>query len=754
MAALSSAKSSSGLRPRERAQRSKARPAEAAKEAAATARLLTLEEARCPVCLEIFLEPVTMPCRHSVCLPCFKRTVELSSLCCPLCRLRVSSWARRQARENRLVNTELWEMVLRSHPERCQRRMETREGEAGENEIIFRSPVQLSKPGEIRQEYEKQMKKLEEEKQVGEKASEELIHKILEDDRRQFENQRKKTCLQRTDEQEPVAVGIENNERNKMQPNQKKEDCAMLKPVSHSPCSVYTLHQVPTFVLLLSDTEDEEKKKVRLQRRREGLGPLHLTQEPVVLVLSDSENEEPIGGRTRHLSAFVRRTRSSAACSKRAQNHVVQRSRSCTDTEEGRGKGGCPSRVAAMAKTNVAHSSNAGILLSSENSRSFSAPILIPDRRQSSRLGVGGVLPALGTPSAKQERSISPESNDSISEELNHFKPIVCSPCTPPKRLPDGRVLEPTIVKSTPRNLSHSLQKPTSYEASPTILQKWKQIEMDRLSTKVAASSKGTITSSLPEDFPLARPNPAEGKQSKSCQVAALETKSVQDCRRPAAAQAQAQEKGKALASNKRRLIFEDSSSGDRPARAQTLVVAQPCGAVAAVKPRLQDLGGEQRAEAGGAGKTAPSTASGRERNSQEKKSKESKPCPPKPAEPQESNSSGVVKSRPTSRRGMKRSQKTKHLEEPGRTLKKPRPSSRDDGPPDSDLNCLDGQRQRQEEEDRRLALRLQRQFDMERQRVDRRKGTPDKYLLRSWASLEARLEHSPRRSGRVSRRK
>uniref|UniRef100_A0AAR2JC18 RING-type E3 ubiquitin transferase n=1 Tax=Pygocentrus nattereri TaxID=42514 RepID=A0AAR2JC18_PYGNA len=91
-------------------------------------RSLTLEEARCPVCLEILLEPVTMPCGHSVCLHCFKRTVELSTLCCPLCRLRVSSWARKQSREKSLVNTELWEMVRQSYPERCKRRIEQIDG--------------------------------------------------------------------------------------------------------------------------------------------------------------------------------------------------------------------------------------------------------------------------------------------------------------------------------------------------------------------------------------------------------------------------------------------------------------------------------------------------------------------------------------------------------------------------------------------------------------------------------------------------
>lgn len=99
---------------------------------------LTLEEVRCPVCSEILLEPVTMPCSHSVCLHCFKRTVECSSQCCPLCRLRVSSWARKQSNsEKGLVNTELWDVVRKSYPERCKSRMEQRDCDSIKGLFVF-----------------------------------------------------------------------------------------------------------------------------------------------------------------------------------------------------------------------------------------------------------------------------------------------------------------------------------------------------------------------------------------------------------------------------------------------------------------------------------------------------------------------------------------------------------------------------------------------------------------------------------------
>ncbi|KAK0154910.1 E3 ubiquitin-protein ligase RNF169 [Merluccius polli] len=223
-----------------------------------------------------------------------------------------------------------------------------------------------------------------------------------------------------------------------------------------------------------------------------------LSKVKVKTVLSDSENEEPVGKRTRNVSfrktpsAFREYDESSSLHS------ASQRSQSCTASVEGGGKrrflpqssmmNVVSLKCSLLADAGARHSFAAGILLSSENSPAVSFPIST-DRRLAWR----GLMTSFPPP-ARPERSISPESNDSISEELNHFKPIVCSPCTPPKRLADGRLMEPTIVKSTPRNLLHGLQSPTSYQASPAVLLKWRQIELDRQSLKV--TSKSTLTGS------------------------------------------------------------------------------------------------------------------------------------------------------------------------------------------------------------------------------------------------------------------
>ncbi|XP_077063777.1 E3 ubiquitin-protein ligase RNF169 isoform X1 [Siphateles boraxobius] len=628
MAAVGSAKST-GL-----GQRGKTRPG-------AHAAPLSLEEARCPVCSEILLEPVTMPCGHSVCLHCFQRTVKLISLCCPLCRLRVSSWARKQSREKSLVNTELWELVRLSHPERCKRRMEQRDGEVADGDI-FRAPVPIHKPGEMRQEYEKQ--------------------------------KMKGGCSEETEEKKKKI--------------HRKEDCGMLIHCQYPFCGV-----------------------------------------------SDSENEEPVGKRTRHVSAFVRKTRCSPAFNRGClHSSAVQRSRSCTDSEDGRGKSRVHTHHAVPDKASITHSYNAGILLSSENSLSFSAPVLSLDKRHHWRgIHTSSVSVVLQT---KPERSISPESNDSISEELNHFKPIVCSPCTPPKRLPDGRLLEPTIVKSTPRNLTRTLQKSTSYEASPTILQKWKQIEVDRQSIKV--TSKGTVTSPIAED-PSHKLSPVEERDSQLCSCAvAMDGLKDHQCICESSAKGSKDQKDKLVVCNKRRLIFDQCNKEEdtQPVSAHVRSTTQTIADTSSPKRRSRCEALCEPTET-----CAPML------------DKHAGPCNQGNVDPEnfinEPTTRNCVLNRPTSKRGKKRSHKTKHLEENLQAK-----ISRTDSCNASDrLDDPIFRRMNQEKVDRELALKLQRQFDRECQKVDRHKTSRNKYELRSWATKDGMVGHNSRRSGRISKR-
>ncbi|XP_044524078.1 E3 ubiquitin-protein ligase RNF169 [Gracilinanus agilis] len=612
--------------------------------------------------------------------------------CCPRCgsRSRPLGRARRRPRPrpSGLAEAELWERLHRGR--RRHRRLDGDPAGAGpgaghagaeeqraavaEEDFIFRAPVKLSKPGELREEYES-LRKLREEKLEEEKTSEDLIHKLL-----------------------------------------------------------------------LEDIEAGKRKMEELQKKDE---PLVLCPER----LSDSENEEPSQGKMTHRSAFVSKSSVySLAFLTGNLNSRVERSQSCNDTAQDRAKNrirSVPTNKAKVTAVTPASNPIVGVLLSTQNNRCFSAPDLTVEKR----------LPfsSLSSLSSlhKPERSISPESNDSISEELNHFKPIVCSPCTPPKRLPDGRVLSPLIIKSTPRNLTRTLQKQTSYEASPRILKKWEQIFQERQIKKTL--SKATLTS-MPsetgEDFLI----PEVVHSSKEQPGLALHVR-----------------------------LFSEQVSSDHPA----LIIPEPdyfpsvsqakvergIGRKSSAKILLEtDYSLEPKGRANGAildsqgfegSETSTDSDLDKSWISTDVKFTTRKIMTINPALP-ENNTLGVVLKTtkkqlktlnhfelpngncdmveaisdaplPPLRRGRKRHCKTKHLEQNG-SFKKLRQNVGEVGltPGDPVFQEME-QKLQQEEEDRQLALQLQHMFDNESRIVSRRKGGADQYLLRSNSTTGAK---------------
>uniref|UniRef100_A0A2K6ENJ6 RING-type E3 ubiquitin transferase n=1 Tax=Propithecus coquereli TaxID=379532 RepID=A0A2K6ENJ6_PROCO len=157
----------------------------------------SLSECQCQICTEILIEPVTLPCNHTLCNPCFQSTVEKASLCCPFCRRRVSSWTRYHTRRNSLINMDLWKTIQKHYPKECKLRGS---GQASEEMVDDHPPVRLlSKPGELRREYEEEVSKVGAERRASEeeenKASEEYIQRLLaeeeEEEKRQSEKRRR-----------------------------------------------------------------------------------------------------------------------------------------------------------------------------------------------------------------------------------------------------------------------------------------------------------------------------------------------------------------------------------------------------------------------------------------------------------------------------------------------------------------------------------------------------------------------------------
>ncbi|NXG11232.1 RN168 ligase, partial [Sakesphorus luctuosus] len=177
---------------------------------------LSLSDCLCQICMEILVEPVTLPCGHTLCNSCFQLTVEKTSLCCPFCRRRVSSWARHNTRRNTLVNWELWEKIRKNYPEECERRINGQDLE--EENCVPKPQHQLSKPGELRQEYEAEISKVEAERRAHEqeenKASEEFIQRLLaeeEEEQHRLAEQRRREMQKQLKQDEELAWQLSNS---------------------------------------------------------------------------------------------------------------------------------------------------------------------------------------------------------------------------------------------------------------------------------------------------------------------------------------------------------------------------------------------------------------------------------------------------------------------------------------------------------------------------------------------------------------
>ncbi|TRZ16624.1 hypothetical protein HGM15179_010483 [Zosterops borbonicus] len=625
---------------------------------------VVLSVAECPVCRQALVEAVTPPCRHSLCLACFQRCLQGPGLCCPLCRSRLSTRARRQQAEPAAT---------------------TAAGAAGgeqrppDQDFIFRAPIKLSKTGELREEYESQLRKLREEKLQEEKTSEDLIHKFILDD---------------------VDIG-----KRKMEEQQKKDESVVLK-----------------------GNQDSFPER-----------------------LSDSENEEPFQGKQTHRSAFVSKT-SAYSFAFLSGNLIskVERSRSCNDTIQERSKS--RQRSAPATKTKVLPLTGTstpllGVLSSTQNHRCLSAPDLTAEKRLV--LGTVSSLSALHRP----ERSISPESNDSISEELNHFKPIVCSPCTPPKRLPDGRVLSPLIIKSTPRNLNRSLQKPTTYEASPRILKKWEQIFQERQIKKTL--SKATLTSLALEpgedvvvpditnsssctkeqpqvqDDHLPPDTTGEPRPELDFFPSVSETKLGRGSEKNRGSQALTTDDGAAEPDVRSNVTPLNARVAEVPDLKVNTFMDKSC---LSLGPKMlsRRLMGVSASLPDSSTLGVPIKPSGKKQlkylNNSELINVQNSTC--------NSVENIIGEQPPLLRRGRKRRCKTKHLEHNG-SVKRLRHVAGEVGLP-PEVRDVE-QKLQQEEEDRRLALHLQRIFDSENRTVDRRKVRVDRYLLRSKSTLGAK---------------
>ncbi|XP_037805200.1 E3 ubiquitin-protein ligase rnf168-like [Penaeus monodon] len=155
---------------------------------------LTLADVRCPICLSILIEPVTMPCSHTLCMPCFVQNVAQTALACPLCRKRISVWVRRSTKANKLVDKRLWDKIQEKFSNLIEARLHDEDDFILEDTNVPRPHV--CQPGEIRQEYEALLAQQEQERSLQrteeELASSRLIQQLQEEEKMKLRERRER----------------------------------------------------------------------------------------------------------------------------------------------------------------------------------------------------------------------------------------------------------------------------------------------------------------------------------------------------------------------------------------------------------------------------------------------------------------------------------------------------------------------------------------------------------------------------------
>lgn len=169
--------------------------------------VVSLSDFTCPICLEVITEPVQMPCKHELCLPCFEQMTDITNYQCPMCRMRISTWYRNAANAGTLVNKAREQLIQRLFPREVALKQQNKTAEVlaesiekfnkyGIADDMYKTilttksntapSVPVCKPGELHNEYVEYMRREEEriraEKENEERMSIQLIQKLVEEE--------------------------------------------------------------------------------------------------------------------------------------------------------------------------------------------------------------------------------------------------------------------------------------------------------------------------------------------------------------------------------------------------------------------------------------------------------------------------------------------------------------------------------------------------------------------------------------------
>lgn len=87
---------------------------------------LSISDCQCPICFEVFVEPVTTPCSHEICISCLQLLIKKPEFLCPLCRKDLRPWVDRSPSLSSLINRERWELIRNQFPDEIRTRLENK----------------------------------------------------------------------------------------------------------------------------------------------------------------------------------------------------------------------------------------------------------------------------------------------------------------------------------------------------------------------------------------------------------------------------------------------------------------------------------------------------------------------------------------------------------------------------------------------------------------------------------------------------
>nr|XP_039272000.1 E3 ubiquitin-protein ligase rnf168-like [Styela clava] len=171
---------------------------------------LSLDEVMCPVCLDIFIEPITMSCSHELCNECYQQHFKNCNFECPMCKKRLSTWARRASAQGKLINKSKWAKIQEEYPDLVARRLD---GKSNSQTFMQTEPVDLSiaEPGELQEEYltmrQEWLLESSSQRREQEEASLNLIKQIQEEEKNEIERRQK--IQQEADQQLAIKLSKE-----------------------------------------------------------------------------------------------------------------------------------------------------------------------------------------------------------------------------------------------------------------------------------------------------------------------------------------------------------------------------------------------------------------------------------------------------------------------------------------------------------------------------------------------------------------